>query len=203
MKIEKLTENKIRIIVDSYEFKKNNLDINKLSAFTIEKQSFFSNLIKEAKKVINFELSGYKLLIEFFSTDDGFFVFTLTKYPVQEKKKSIVKQKQSSISNNTAMFKFETFDNFIDFCNCIKNNQSYYKQNNISKKSYLYCYNNTYFLLLKDINNSYENNKYFNSLVSEFANHVSYSNAFENKLLEYGNVIIKNKAIEKVLKYFV
>ena len=98
---------------------------------------------------------------------------------------------------------FGTLNNFIDFCNYIKNSKSDFKENIISIKSYLYCYNNTYFLLLKNINNSYKNNKNFNSLVSEFANYISYSNLFENKLLEYGDIIIKNNAIEKGIKYFV
>lgn len=203
MKIEKLTENKIRIIVDSYDLEKNNLNINKIPTIALEKHTFFINLLEKAKNEVGFESSGCKLLIESFITDDNFLVFTLTKYSSQEKKRPIAKRKQVLISNNTAVYRFETLNNFIDFCNCIKNSKSDFKQNIISIKSYLYCYNNTYFLLLKDINNSCKNIKNFNSLVSEFANNISYSNLFEYKLLEYGDIIIKNNAIEKGIKYLV
>lgn len=203
MKIEKLTENKIRVIVDSYDLEKENLNINNISALPLEKQTFFTNIMEKARKEVGFEASGCKLIIEFFTTDDDFLVFTLTKYTIQEKKKPIVKRKQSFISDNTAMYKFETLNNFIDFCTCIKNRKLDYKKKYISKKSYLYYYNNTYFLLLQDINNSYDNKKLFNSLISEFANYISYSNIFENKLLEYGNVIIKNNVIEKGIKYLI
>lgn len=203
MKIEKLTENKIRIIVDSYDLEKNNLNINKIPTIALEKHTFFINLLEKAKNEVGFESSGCKLLIESFITDDNFLVFTLTKYSSQEKKRPIAKRKQVLISNNTAVYRFETLNNFIDFCSCIKNSKLDSKQNNISKKSYLFCYNNTYFLLLKNINNSYETKRYFNSLISEFANNISYSDSFENKLLEYGNEIIKNNAIEKGIKYLV
>lgn len=203
MKIEKLTDNKIRVIINSYDLEKDNLNINKLSILPLEKQTIFTNIIEKAKKEVDFEVNDCKLIIESFITDDEFLVFTITKYPIQEKKKPIIKRKQLHISSNIAIYKFETMNNFIDFCSCIKNSKLYFKQNNISKKSYLFCYNNTYFLLLKDINNSYEIKKYFNSLISEFANNISYSDSFENKLLEYGNEIIKNNAIEKGIKYLV
>lgn len=203
MKIEKLTENKIRIIVDSYDLEKNNLNINKISTIGLEKHTFFMDLLEKAKSEVGFESNGCKLLVESFTTNDDFLVFTLTKYSCQEKKRPIAKRKQVLISNNTAVYRFETLNNFIDFCNYIKNSKFDLKQNRISIKSYLYCYNNTYFLLLKDINNSYEIKKYFNSLISEFANYTFYSDVFENKLLEYGNIIIKNNAIEKGIKYLV
>ena len=148
-----------------------------------EKQTFFTHITEKAKNEFGFETSGCKLLIEYFSTDEDFLVFTLTKYPIQEKKKPIVKRKQLHILCKTAMYKFETLNSFIDFCNCIKNSKLDFKKNNISKKSYLFCYNNTYFLLLKEINNSFKNKKHFNSLISEFANYISYSNTFENHFL--------------------
>lgn len=203
MKIEKLTDNKIRIIVDSYDLEKSNLNLNKISTIALEKHTFFLDLLEKAKSEVGFESSGCKLVIESFIADDDFLVFTLTKYSCQEKKRPIAKRKKVLISNNTAVYRFGTLNNFIDFCNYIKNSKSDFKENIISIKSYLYCYNNTYFLLLKNINNSYKNNKNFNSLVSEFANYISYSNLFENKLLEYGDIIIKNNAIEKGIKYFV
>ena len=201
MKIEKLTENKIRIIVNTYDLELENLNINNLTVTTLEDQSFFIKLLEKAKKEVGFEVKDCKLIIESFTTDDNFLVFTLTKYPVQEKKKPIARRKQIPILTNTAMYRFETLNNFIEFCTCIKDSKLNNEQKNISKKAYLYCYNNTYFLLLKDINNIFMNEKKFNSLISEFANFISYSNIFENKLLEYGTVIIKNNAIKKGIKY--
>ena len=202
MKIEKLTDNKIRVIVDSCDLERDNLNINKLSDLPLEKQTIFTNILEKAKKEFGFEANGCKLIIESFTSDEDFLIFTLTKYPIPEKKKPIAKRKQVLISNNTAVYRFETLNNFIDFCNYIKNSKSDFKQNMISIKSYLYCYNNTYFLLLKELDNSYVTKKCINSLISEFANYISYSNTFENKLLEYGDIIIKNDAINKGIKYF-
>ena len=116
MKIEKLTDNKIRVIINSYDLEKDNLNINKLSILPLEKQTIFTNIIEKAKKEVDFEVNDCKLIIESFITDDEFLVFTITKYPIQEKKKPIIKRKQLHISSNIAIYKFETMNNFIDFC---------------------------------------------------------------------------------------
>jgi len=44
--------------------------------------------------------------------------------------------------------------------------------------------------------------KSFNSLLSEFSTSITYSELFERKLLEYGNVIIKDKVFNKIKKWF-
>lgn len=202
MKIEKLTDNKIRIVIDSYELEKNNINISKLSNFTLEKQTFFNDLIEKVQKEIDFITDGYKLLVETFTNNNDYLVLILTKCPYHEFKRPIVKRKQLPITDTNAIYIFDTLNNFIAFCTCIRNKCSL-KIKYISKKNSLYYYENTYFLLLKNISNLYEYKIIFNSLISEFGNYVSYSDLFENKLIEYGDVIIKNNAIEKGIKYLI
>ena len=50
MKIEKLTENKIRIILKTEDFKDKNIDIKKLLLTTPESQSLFLEILNKAKK---------------------------------------------------------------------------------------------------------------------------------------------------------
>lgn len=202
MKIEKLTENKIRIIVNTYDLELENLNINNLTVTTLEDQSFFIKLLEKAKKEVGFETDGSKLLIEIFISNDEFLVFTITKYSIYKKKKPVIKRKMPSVSKTTLIYKFEDFEEFCIFCSCINK----YKNFNIkllSKNIDLYNYHDTYYLIIKKINTSYENKIIFYSLISEFSKSVSFSNAFENKLIEYGNLIIKKNAIEKGIKYFV
>ena len=47
-----------------------------------------------------------------------------------------------------------------------------------------------------------ENKEVFYSLISEFARNLSFSKTLENKLIEYGKIIIGKNAIEKTIKYF-
>ena len=80
MKIEKLTENKIRVIVNSEDLKNNNLDYQTIMEKPIESQKLFLEMLLKAEKEVGFYTEGYKLLVEAFSSSDGVFDFTITKY---------------------------------------------------------------------------------------------------------------------------
>ena len=200
MKIEKLTENKIRVIVNPNDLQLKNVDMKSLSS-ALEKQTFFVDVLEKARKEVGFETDGYKLLIEAFSLSHDFIVFTITKYSFQENRKPHVKRKSQNISKTNMIYRFESFEEFCHFCKRITNTTKFnYKS--FSKNFSLYLYKNTYYLLIKNINTSYENKKIFYSLISEFGKSLSFSNTFENKLIEYGKTIIKKNAIEKGIKYF-
>lgn len=201
MKIEKLTENKIQIIINPADLESGNLNVSHLTTTTIQEHAFFTKILEKAKQEVGFETEGCKLLIEIFSSNDEFLIFTITKYTSLEKKKPVAKRKIPNTSDNNLIYKFDSFEEFCEFCSCINT----FKNFNIrllSKKIDLYFYQNTYYLLIKNINNSYVNKKVLYSLISEFSIPMSFSSAFENKLIEYGNIIIRKNAIEQVNKYF-
>lgn len=209
MKIEKLTENKIRVIVKPSDLKLKSLDIHLLMTKALEKQTFFKNMLEQAKKEVGFNTEGCKLLIEAFSSSDDVFIFTITKYSQEDitsckvpQKRLIAKRKTLNPSNKIAIYKFENFDEFCDFCECI-NKVSEFDIKNFSKNISLYLYNNTYYLLISNINTSYCGANLFYSMISEFSKPVSYSSSFENKLIEHANAIIKRNAIATGIKYFV
>ena len=52
MKIEKLTENKIRVIVKPSDLDIKNLDIRSFMTKALKEQNFFTNMLKKAKEVI-------------------------------------------------------------------------------------------------------------------------------------------------------
>ena len=64
MKIEKLTDNKIRIVINSYELEKNNINISKLTKLSIEKQTFFFFFLKKKKKEVVFIIGESWILKE-------------------------------------------------------------------------------------------------------------------------------------------
>ena len=80
MKIEKLTENKIRVIVNTEDLKENNIDFNLLMNKSMETQNLFFEILERAEEELDFHTDGYKLLIEAFSSSDEKLVFTITKY---------------------------------------------------------------------------------------------------------------------------
>ena len=192
MKIEKLTEDKIRIIVNPSDLELENLDRKSIMTKAIDRQGFFVHMLEKAKDEVGFNTDGCKLLIEAFSSSDDILVFTITKYSEKEPLKNIdsskkltVKRKSLNIKNKEAIYRFRSFDEFCDFCECI-NKEYKFDIKKLSKNTYLYLYNNTYYLFMKNIVIEETALKNFYSIASEFLIPVHYSNNFENKFLEPG-----------------
>ena len=92
MKIEKLTENKIRIILKIEEMNNNNIiNLHDFMIDNIKSKNFFIDILDKAEKEFGFKTKGYKLLIEAFSSLDDVFVFTITKYLENQNNKKILK----------------------------------------------------------------------------------------------------------------
>lgn len=202
MKIEKLTDNKIRVLVNSSEFDVEKLDITTFLSQSLEDNTLLSNILRRAHDEIGFNTDGCKLLIESFFSSENILVFTITKYsPKVQKKKLSVKKRDFKFYNTYAVFKFNTFEDFCLLCERI-NNTYLFEFKKFIKNISLYLYNNTYYLFFKNIDISY-NFKPIYLLVAEFASPLPHTSSFENKLLEHGKVIIKNNAISTGIKYFV
>ena len=194
MKIEKLTENKIRVIVNTEDLKENDIDFNLLMNKSMETQNLFFEILERAEEELDFHTDGYKLLIEAFSSSDEKLVFTITKYLPKEisntletpkKKKLAVKRKSIDFSNKQIIYSFSSFEEFCNFCSFINNNS------------------NINYLALRNVNTSYANIKLFYAIALEFGKILSPSKSFENKLIEHGEIIIKKNAIQTGIKYFV
>lgn len=210
MKIEKITENQIRIILKQEDFKNKSLDIQNLLLTNPESQSLFLEILDKAKKEVDFDTDGHKLLIEAYFQNDDIFIFTITKYIESEntsktktktKQYLTVKKKNHNFNTSCYNYQFNTFEDFCVFCDYIK------KNNNINlkglfKTSILYFYNNTYYLSIDGINTSHESINSFHSSLLEFSTFLTYTINFNYKLKEHGKVIIKNNAINTGIKYF-
>ena len=198
MKIEKLTENKIRVIINSEDLKQNNVDYKSIMEKPIESQKLFLEMLIRAEKEVGFNTDGCKLLVEAFSSSDGSFVFTITKY-VEKKPKTTHKLNKKS---STSIYKFSTFEEFCDFCVCI-NSVEKINLKKLAKNISLSIYNDTYYIILSGIKTNHTSINNFYSLISDFATLVSHSDTFKNKITEYGKTLIKKNAIETGIKFFV
>ena len=204
MKIEKLTENKIR----SEDLKNNNLDYQTIMEKPIESQKLFLEMLLKAEKEVGFYTEGYKLLVEAFSSSDGLFVFTITKYvekpttpPNKLKVTPKKKIKHVNPKSTTSIYKFSSFDEFCEFCTAMHNITNFHSKQ-LAKTIALYLFNGTYYLVFSDINTESAFIHTFYSTISEFASLASHSETFKMKLLEHGKAIMKKNAIETGIKYF-
>lgn len=205
MKIEKITENKIRITMNLDDLKEKNIDFHSFMSNSIEAQDIFIDMLKEAEKQVGFKTDDYKILLEALATADGKFVLNVTRIipdvdPLK-KKSVLVKRRATKIDKKLAIYKFESFDDFCNFATLLHNSNC----NSIIKKikkAVLYSYNNSYYLLLTNILADLSLLKSFCSLIAEFSIYINNSDLFEKKLSEYGKVVIKNNAIQTCCKYF-
>lgn len=208
MKIEKLTENKIRIILKKEDFKDKTLDVKHLLLTTPESQNLFLEILNKAKKEVNFDTDGHKLLIEASFQNDDIFIFTITKYvettttlKCKSNKFISVKKKNQIPNTSYHIYNFSNFEDFCEFCNYInKNKKSSFR--GLFKSSILYNYNNTYYLVIDDINTLHKSLNYFHSSLAEFSRFIPYTKNFKSKLLEHGKIVMKNNAINTGIKYF-
>lgn len=208
MKIEKLTENKIRIILKKEDFKDTSIDVKKLLLTTPESQNLFLEILNRAKKEVNFNTDGHKLLIEASFQNEDAFIFTITKYiesnhtfNTKSRKYLTIKKKSQILNKSYSIYQFNNFEDFCDVCNFIdKNNNINFK--NIFKTSVLYLYNGIYYLVIDGINISNKSLNSFHSVLLEFSTFLTFTKNFKFKLKEHGKVIIKSNAINTGIKYF-
>ena len=188
MKIEKLTENKIRIILKREDFKDKTIDINQLFLTTSESHQLFLELLNRAEKEVDFDTTGHKLLIEASSENEDIFIFTITKYietdiNVKSKHKKILTiKKTSNIFNASSLiYKFNEFEDFCEFCDFANSNDNI-NIKKLYKSSILYLYNNTYFLVIDGINLTNHSLLALHSNLLEFSILTKYTKNFKFKL---------------------
>lgn len=211
MKIEKLTENKIRIVLNLEDLKSNNIDFEAVLNNTPETQTLILSILNQAEKEVGFYAQDSKILIEAIASFDGNFIFTITKTTpnISEsfsftRQKPQVKRKSFKIDCSTLIYSFQNFDEFCEFCKALHIEfLSHENLKLICKNTALYFYNDTYYLLISGINDSYEHLNVFFSVISEFTDRVDNYKNFDTKIIEHGKAIFKQNAISNTIDIFV
>lgn len=218
MKIEKLTENKIRIIVKQEELKDKSLDLQTIMTKAAVSQGLFLEILEKARREVGFETEGRKLLIEAFSSGDDVMVFTITRYdsPADNKvdgsslplafnpfgKSLRVKRKINMVPKaDFSAYRFDSFEEFCSFCGSLKEH-SHISTYRLACSS-LYLYKGAYFLVLSNINLQNKSLLNFYSCLSEFGTFCTHDGRFESRLKEYGKCVMKRNAIGVGMKFFV
>lgn len=202
MRIEKITENKIRIILNMQDLQEKNIDLHSFMSNSIESQDLFYDMLDKAEKEIGFQTKDYKLMIEALAAPEGNFILTVTRIipEAESKKKLQVRRKSSKIPTNLSIYSFNTFDEYLEFCIYISSSEQ--NTYNFLKKSALYLYKSKYYLCIYVTNKDVNSFKSFHYSIIEFASHINNSDLFERKLKEYGKIIFKTNAINTCVKHF-
>ena len=172
-----------------------------------EDQELFLDMLDEAEKEVGFVTDDYRIMIEALAMADGNFILTVTRLSqdkektASKRKKVHIKRKNTPVNPSKAIYCFNSFDEFCLFCNFL--NHSIFKHtNDFVETVSLYEYKNHYYMLLNHIHMNSTLLKKFYSSITEFARFVNEPELFESKLLEYGTLIMKDRAIELCMKHF-
>jgi len=193
MKFEKITNTKIKITLSEKDIELNNISVENILSNSADSQKLLETMISKAEKEIGFNPGDAQLLIEAISQSNGSCVFTITKILDDNPccKKNI----------HSFIYKFDTFDNFINLCTFL-NNFSYLNFKDFSKKFSLIFYNNTYYLQALDTKNLECILDFIKPFFSEFGVDVSNSAGIEGVLNEYGKILFTKNAMQKCLHTF-
>lgn len=209
MKFEKLSENKLRIILSIKDLEEKDIDFHDFMSNSLETQDLFLDMLEEAEEQVGFNTRNYRVKIEALAMTDMNFIVTVTRMvPETEKQNSItprkkfkVRRKESKTEAKQMIYKFNCFDDYCNFIEYLHKN-GLESSTNIAKEVSVYTYKNQYYLILNNINLEYDNTLKFCNSIIEFASFIHNTNLFISKLYECGNIVIKNNAIKNSLKHF-
>ena len=194
MKFEKLTDTKIKIILSMQDMESNNLSVENVLSNSADSQKLLDIIISKAEAELGFKPDDSQLLVEAIVPSNEECIFTITK--LLDDKMCFPQH------DNSFIFKFDSFDDFINLCTFL-DNFSYLCLKEISKNFSLIFYNNMYYLKFVESEYSSIVIDYIKTLFEEFGKDVSHSAGIDGVLNEYGKVIFSKNAILKCIHSFI
>lgn len=210
VKIEKINDSQIKIILNQADLKNRDIKISELAYGSKKAQELFRDMMETALEEHDFDTHNVPLMIEAvpLSVDSIMIIVTKVEHPFEIgekitpfrsksntrtfKKKSVNLEEETS---SLIIYSFDKLDDVVEVSNRIYH--LYCGANSLYKD----IYNNRYFLVLHKNYFVNSNPSEIESILSEYGNkHVS-SPLSEGFLAEHGEIMIQNKAIEVLKKH--
>lgn len=198
MKIEKLTENKIKITLNIDDLEEKNIDLYSFMRNTPETQDLFFEILEEAEKEYGFNVDNSMICVEASTSGSGNFSLIVTKTSgkpsfsgkvvknnISQKKTLKLKRKVAKLEKEKNIYQFKNFDDVCSFANIINSK--------LINDNILYKMNNNYYLKTYDMP--------FHNIL-EYATTSNSPELLEAKLNEYGKILIEKEALQTIQKIF-
>ena len=212
MKLDKISQNKLKVTLTSDDVKKWGIKFDHFAYNTPEVQELFWSVMKQAELELGFFADGKQLFVEAISTRTDGFVLMVTKLDnkdsIPQKTTQISAPSSAAVSNIASglpamparkasclapvIFSFTDFDNAITACKEIGSS--------FTGQSTLYKYQEKYYLSLEVDATSIEHLSKSNLL--EYGTDTYQPALFQGRLSEHGEVLIENNAVETFCTYF-
>lgn len=163
MQIKKINNNKLKVILNSDDLDKKNIDIDSFLSNSIESQDLFFEILDLAEEEYDFNIENNKAVIETISLDNNIFILTITKL------------KNTSENSVKKPYKIYCFENIDDLFNVypLLDKQS----------TYIYEFANNYYLII--INSSINTQ----NILMEYSVPIKNYSILEPILIEHGKRI--------------
>lgn len=203
MKIERITENKIKVLINDTEAKEWNITLKKISENSPEAQQMFRHAISMAKQSIDFSIDGAKLFVETIPSCDSGIGMLITKVCSDRELANAMdncsykgKIRRSELKQAAKLRKYiYRFGDFDSVCAAAGELNGRYVG-----LSVLYQLDEEFYLYLipKEAVSLCE----ADIILSEFAERVPHGQYVHGRLNEYGTLMIDKNAIEILNQYF-
>ena len=205
MKIERMTENKIKITIGNEDIKMWNVDLKNFTDNTPEAQDMFWFALKRAEQDVNFTVGKAQLLVETLEAgEDGFVMFISRLENETELARALIKAgrqvRRNEIKPNPRrrreppirIFKFREFEDICRGVSCISEA--------FLGASRLWKYSGEFYLELLPVDTFgiFE----IENILSEFSEKSKEPFAMQGMLSEYGKVMIENDAVAIICRNF-
>ena len=207
MRIEKINDNKIRVMINGAEAKAWNISFKSISENTPQAQEMFWEAIRLAERKVDFSVNGAKLFVEAVKPtegeEDGFGMLITRVCSDAELKEAVDncsyhgKLKRTSLKRETAQVQkhIYRFRDFETVCAAADEIRGLYQG-----QSVLYQYDGSFYLyLVPDKACAFAETE---AVLSEFGACVSNTLYMHGRLNEYGEKMIVENAVEVMQEYF-
>jgi len=208
MRIEKVSQNKIRIFISREDLNEWNIDFNSVTGNTPAAQDMFWSMMEQAEREVDFSVDGSQLIVEAMSSSLDGFVMQVTK--VSDSAESAADARRESIRNNNYrirrkikpfgaanglsnyIYRFHGFDDLIEATKQISPK--------FLGQSKLYKFAGDYFLHIAL--SAGEPIMAIDSTLIEYGRKILYHAISDGYLSEHGEVLIENSAVEALANNF-
>lgn len=205
MRIERVSENKIKIEIDAGDIRAWNVDIKNFTDNTPEAQDMFWYALKQAERDVDFKVGKSQLMVETMPSSDNGFTMMVSKINDEReiaealiKSGKRIKQTEFKIQRrkkSTSLLRIFRFDDFESLCDGVcEIYELYIGESRLSK------YQGSFYLELKP-RDSFGLFELENQL-SEFAEKITNPLVLQGVLNEHGLIMMKENAVSLIADNF-
>lgn len=194
MKIEKVNDNKVKIILSFEELEMRNITINDIEKNNTAAKNLFTSLIEENNLDEDFGCEDVQLFIEASSDNTNTFILTITKTDYLPDISDYSKSENKMLYRiDSRLFEFNSLDTILDFCKIAKEENLFFGKNS------LYKYDDKYFILFSDT--AIKNKKFIKTyvMISEYTSRYFSYDIYYKAITEKGKIIVANRALQKLI----